>query len=224
MPHIIYLESVTGYSGAENARRLQLLRSFLRPGFTIELVTTPGGPAILERPQDFEQAGRAACAAVAEIPPSRCRAIISAGAVDPGLDALRAIAAVPVIGPGEASLFLARLVAKRLVILTVGPAVLAARDMIAHVTARPATVIVHTLATTVRKILADLDAGRRLMREEAAAAVREYRADAIYLGSMTQGSLGIADDLRSELDIPVFDPMPVSVYAAQEAAAAFGAG
>ena len=65
VPHIVYLESVTGYSDAENMRRLQLLRSSLRPGFTIELLTTPGGPAILERPQDFEQAGRAASAAVA---------------------------------------------------------------------------------------------------------------------------------------------------------------
>lgn len=119
-------------------------------------------------------------------------------------------------------MFLARLVAKRLVILTVGPAVPAAEEMIARVAARPATVIVHRVATTVRKILADLDAGRRLMREEAAAAVREHRADALYLGSMTQGSLGITADLRAQLGIPVLDPMPISLYAAQEAAATFG--
>jgi Asp/Glu/hydantoin racemase len=220
MPHIVHLESVTGYGDAENARRLEMLRAFLRPGFTIELLTAPGGPQILERPEDFEQAGRAALAVVADIGPSRCGAIVSAGAVDPGLAELRAVAKVPVIGPGEASLFLARLVAKRLVILTVEPAVPAALEMIARVPARPETVVVQRLSTTVRKILADLDAGRRLMREEAAAAVREHRADAIYLGSMTQGTLGIAGDLRSELHVPVLDPLPVSVYAAQEAAAA----
>ena len=222
MPHIVYLESVTGYGGAENARRLEILRTFLRPGFTIELLTAPGGPEILERPADFEQAGRAALAAVAEIGPSRCGAIISAGAVDPGLSELRAVARVPVIGPGEASLFLGRLVATRLVILTVEPAVPAALEMIARVPARPGTVVVHTVQTTVRKILADLDAGRRLMREEAAAAVREHGADAIYLGSMTQGTLGIAGDLKAELGVPVLDPLPISVHAAQEAAAARG--
>ncbi|HET7263615.1 MAG TPA: aspartate/glutamate racemase family protein [bacterium] len=222
MPHIVYLESVTGYSDAENGRRLDLLRSHLRPGFTIELLKAPGGPAILERPRDFEQAGRAALAAVSELRPARCRAVISAGAVDPGLEELRAASAVPVIGPGEASMFLARLVAKRLVILTVEPAVPAAFEMIARVPARPETVIVHRLATTVRKILADLDAGRRFMRDEAAAAVREHRADALYLGSMTQGSLGVTGDLRAEFGIPVLDPMPISLYAAQEAAAALG--
>lgn len=220
MPHIVYLESVTGYGEAENARRLEILRTYLRPGFTIELLTAPGGPAILERPADFEQAGRAALAAVADIGPSKCGAIVSAGAVDPGLAELRAFARVPVIGPGESSMFLARLVAKRLVILTVGPAVPAALAMIARVPARPETVVVHRLETTVRKILADLDAGRRLMRQEAAAAVREHHADAIYLGSMTQGTLGIAGDLRSELGVPVLDPLPISVYAAQEVAAA----
>ena len=222
MPHIVYLESVTGYSDAENTRRLDLLKSYLRPGFTVELLKAPGGPTILERPQDFEQAGRAALAAISELRPPRCRAVISAGAVDPGLQELRAASAVPVIGPGEASMFLGRLVAERLVILTVEPAVPAAHEMIARVPARPETVIVHTLKTTVRKILADLDAGRRFMREEAAAAAREHRADALYLGSMTQGSLGITADLRAQLGIPVLDPMPISLYAAQEAAAAFG--
>jgi Asp/Glu/hydantoin racemase len=220
MPHIVYLESVTGYGAAENTRRLEILRGYLRPGFTIELLNPTDGPKILERREDFEQAGRAALAAVTEIGPDRCAAIIAAGAVDPALADLRAAAKVPVIGPGEASLFLARIVASRLVILTVGPAVPAAHAMITNVPARPDTVVVHTMKTTVRKILADLDAGRRFMREEAAAAVREHRADAIYLGSMTQGTLGIAEDLRTQLGLPVLDPLPISVYAAQEAASA----
>lgn len=218
MPHVVYLESVTGYGAAENTRRLELLRTYLRPGFTIEMLSPPDGPAILEQPGDFEQAGRAARAAVAEIGPARCQAIIAAGAVDPRLAALRAVAKVPVIGPGEASMFVARLVAKRLVILTVGPAVPAAHELIKNVPARPETVVVHTVKTTVRKILADFEAGRRLMRDEAAAAVREHHADAIYLGSMTQGTLGIAQDLRAQLGVPVLDPLPISVYAAQEAA------
>jgi Asp/Glu/hydantoin racemase len=92
--------------------------------------------------------------------------------------------------------------------------------MIKNAPARPDNVVVHTMKTTVRKILADLDAGRRFMREEAAAAVREHRANAIYLGSMTQGTLAIAQDLRTQLGIPVLDPLPISVYAAQEAASA----
>ena len=222
MPHIVYLESVTGYGPAETVRRLELLQGYLRPGFTIELLNPPDGPKILEQPADFEQAHRAASSAVRALGPDRCGAIIAAGAVDPGLAALRAAARVPIVGPGETALFLARLVGARLAILTVAPAVPAAQEMTNNVPARPDVVVIHAINTTVRRILSDLDEGRRLMREEAVAAVRQHKPDAIYLGSMTQGSLGIAEDLRKTLGIPVLDPLPISVYAAQEAAAAGG--
>jgi len=222
LPHLIYLQSVTGYEAKEDARRLEILRSLVRPGFTIEVVVPPDGPKILEAPDDFAQAHRARLAVVRSIAPDACGAIIAAGAVDPGLRDLRAAARVPVIGPGEASLFVARLLGSRLVILTVEPAAAAGREMLRNVAARPEFATVRSMTTTVRKLLADPDAGRRLMREEAAAAVREERADVIYLGSMTQGSLGVAEDLRAQLGVPVIDPLPVSVHAAEEAAAARG--
>lgn len=220
MPHLIYLESVTGYEPREDARRLDLLRSLAGPGVTIEMRKAPGGPAILERQEDFDQAHRAGLAAVRAIAPAECGALIAAGAVDPGLGELRRAARVPVIGPGEASLYLASLLGARLVILTVEPAVAAAHAMIEVVRTRPPVVVVRSLRTTVRKILADPDEGRRLLRHEAAAAVREERADVLYLGSMTQGSLGIASDLRAELGVPVLDPLPVSLHAAEQAAGA----
>jgi len=223
MSHLIYLESVTGYGPAENARRLEILHSIVRPGFTIELLTPPDGPKILEQPSDFEQLQRAALAAVRAIQPGACGAVISAGAVDPGLAELRAVARVPIIGPGEASLFLARLLGSRLAILTVEPAVAGAHAMIQNVRAKPDTVVVRPMRTTVRKILANMDEGRAIMREAAAAAIREDHADVLYLGSMTQGTLGITKALRDEFGIPVIDPLPVSIHAAEEAAAARGA-
>lgn len=218
MPHLIYLQSVTGYEPREDARRLEMLRSLVGPGVTIELRKAPGGPAILERQEDFDQAGRAGLAAVRAIAPTECGALIAAGAVDPGLSELRRAASVPVIGPGEAALYLASLLGARLVILTVEPAVAAAHAMVEVVRAKPRVVIIRTLRTTVRKILADPDEGRRFLRDEAAAAVREERADALYLGSMTQGSLGIASDLRARLGVPVLDPLPISIRTAEQAA------
>jgi len=191
MPHLIYLESVTGYGPAENARRLKILHSMVHPGFTIELLTPPDGPKILEQPSDLEQLQRAALGAVRAIQPGACGAIISAGAVDPGLAELRAVARVPVIGPGEASLFLAQLLGSRLAILTVEPVVAVAYAMIQNVRAKPDTVVVRPMRTTIRKILANMDEGRAIIREAAAAAIREDKADVLYLGSMTQGTLGI---------------------------------
>jgi allantoin racemase len=223
MAHLIYVESVRGYSDAENNRRENMLRLLVRPGFTIELRVTPDGPKILEQPSEFEQMRRAALNAVRSISPDECGAIISAGAVDPALRELREAAAVPVIGPGEASLYLASFLGSRLVILTVEPAVAAAHAMIEAVRTKPTTVIVRTMKTTVRKILADTVEGKKLMREATAAAIREDNADMLYLGSMTQGALGISQELRDLFHVPVIDPLPVAIQAAEQAALARGA-
>lgn len=221
MPHLLYLEGVT-YSAGEVARRLELIRGYLSPGFTIEVLIPPDGPAILERAAEFDQLRRSELRAVAAVNPDACGAIIAAGAVDPNLAELRAAARVPVIGPGEASLFLARIVGSRLVILTVEPAAAAARDLIARAAVRPDVAAVRPLKTTVRSILADPDHGRALIREAAAAAVREDGADVLYLGAMTLGTLGIAQELAATLDVAVIDPLPVSIHAAEAAARARG--
>lgn len=222
MPRLIYLEAMTGYDQAKNARRLEILRSYLSPGFTIDTLRPADGPKILEQPEDFAQMQRAALGAVKGVAPDACGAIIAGGAVDPGLDALRAAARVPVVGPGEASLYLARLLGSRLAILTVETAVPGAYAMIKHVAAKPDVVIVRPMKTTVRKILADPDEGRRIMREAAAAAIRDDKADVLYLGSMTQGTLGITQDLRAQFGVPVLDPLPVSIRTAEQAAVARG--
>jgi len=220
MPHLAYVVGVTGYDPAENARRLELVRAFVRPGFTIDLVIPPDGPQILEQPAHFEHLQRAMLATVQALQPESCAAIISAGAVDPGLASLRAATRIPVIGPGEAALFLARLLGTRLAILAVEPAVAGAHAMIRTVPAKPDVVVVRPMHTTVRRILSNPDEGRRIMRETAAAAIREDKADMLYLGSMTQGTLGMTQKLQAEFGVPVLDPLPISIAAAEQAALA----
>ena len=220
MPHLVYLQGVTGYDPAENARRQDLIRTHVRPGFTIELMIPPDGPKILEQPPHFEHLHRVSLAAVRGLRPETCAAIVAGGAVDPGLADLRAATSIPVIGPGEAALFLARLLGKRLAILAVEPAVAAAYAMIRAVSTKPDVVTVRPMRTTVRGILGNPDEGRRIMREAAAAAVREDKADALYLGSMTQGTLGMTRALQEEFGVPVLDPLPISIAAAEQAALA----
>jgi Asp/Glu/hydantoin racemase len=103
---LVYLEGVT-YAEAEVARRRALMTRHLSPGFTIDVVVPPDGPAILERAPDFEQLRQAELGVVARLTREDCGAIVAAGAVDPNLEDLRAAAHVPVVGPGEASLFMA---------------------------------------------------------------------------------------------------------------------
>jgi allantoin racemase len=221
MPTIVFLSGVR-YAPEESARRRAVLQGLVRPGFTIEYVGAPDGPGVLEQPAEFEQARAAGIAAVKQMRPDSCGAVIWGGAYDPYLPDLRAAARLPIIGPGEASLFIARLTGSRLAILTSQTGVAGVEAMLARGYARPETVVARPMKTTVRKILADMNEARRVIRDAAAAAVREDRADVLMLGSMTQGTLGIAAELREEFKVPVLDPLVIAVQAAEQVAGSRG--
>jgi len=221
MPHLSYFVPTSGYDPQERERRLAVMRPLLAPGFTIDMLTLSNTPEFLDQAADFDAAGRAARAALGAVGPDICDVIISGGALDPGLRELRAAARVPIVGPGEVSLFLARLLGRRLSIVTVDEhAVAAAKQMVAEMKDRPEVVSIRSMATPVRQIVADLERGRQALRREATAAVQEDGADVLYLGSMTLPTLGITEELQRTLRVPVIDPLTVALHAAQAVALA----
>jgi Asp/Glu/hydantoin racemase len=70
----------------------------------------------------------------------------------------------------------------------------------------------------VSRLLQDLDAGRRRLSEVCTAAVRQDGAQALYLGSMTLGTLGVEAALQASLGVPVFNPFPIAIAAALQLA------
>ncbi len=219
MPHLIYFVATSGYTDAEKSRRLAIMRQFLPAGMTIEIVAIADSPRFLDRAEDFKHAVRAAQHAVGSIGPQDCAVIVSGGALDPGLNRLRKVARVPIVGPGETSLFFARLLGSRLAIVTVDEhAVAAARAMVKTVRTRPEVVSIRSMNTPVRLIMSDLEVGRAALRREAFASVAEDGADVVYLGAMTLGTLGITQELRHTLKVPVIDPLPLALYFAQQVA------
>lgn len=225
MPHLLYFVPTSGYDAAERERRLQVMRPLLAPGFTVDFLTLLGTPEFLDQASDFDAAKRAGLAAIGSISSEQCAAVIEGGALDPGLQELRAAARVPVIGPGEASLFVARLLGQRLSIITVDEhAVAATRTMVREVRERPEVVSIRSMNTPVRRIVSNLEAGRAALRREAEAAVREDGADVVYLGSMTLPTLGITAELRRQLGVPIIDPLAVALHTAQAVALAKATG
>ena len=64
--------------------------------------------------------------------------------------------------------------------------------------------------------MSDLEAGRSALMREASAAVHEDGAKALYLGCMTLTTLGLGEQLRQELGVPIFDPIRISLRMAVE--------
>ena len=88
---------------AELARRGSLLRQYAAPGTEVGIDDVPEGPASIESMyEEYLSIPAAACRAV-ELEDNGWDALILGCYGDPGLDALRELLMIPIIGPGEAT-------------------------------------------------------------------------------------------------------------------------
>lgn len=217
MRTIVYYLATAGYNEAERERRLAEMAPFVPDGYRIEFVSAPKGPEFLDRAVDFDTAISAVADHISTLSPDKYDAIIEGGALDPGLHDARRLARVPIIGPGEAGLFVAAIGGLRTSIVTVDEhAVAAARRFVDQTTTKPEIASIRSMNTPVRTIVSDLERGREALVREASAALREDGAEAIYLGSMTLPTLGLTKMLREELNVPVYDPLRIAIQTAVE--------
>jgi Asp/Glu/hydantoin racemase len=212
---------ISGFSNGELDRREQVIHEMLPPGVAVDLLTSPTSPKFLDLQEHFAEAVDAAVDFFKGIDPGRYAVVISAGALDPGLARARAACPVPVVGPGEASMYLASILGRTLSVVTVDRyAVVATHEFLAQVPVKPPIATVRSMELPVSVIIDDLTRGRERLEAECAAAVTEDGARALYLGSMTLGTLGITTRLQQSLGVPVINPFGVAVAAAIQCAAA----
>ncbi len=220
MRTLLYYLATSGYDQAEQERRLAVMAPFVPPGYRLAFATAAGGPEFLDQAADFAVASRAARDSVEALGPEQGEAIILGGALDLGLAELRERASLPVIGPGEAALFVAALYGRPLAIIVQDEAAVeAGRRLVEQTLLKPPVVAVRPLGVSVRALVADLERGRQALREVARAALDADGAAALYLGSMTLPTLGLTEDLRAQLGVPVFDPLRIAIRVAVEAVA-----
>lgn len=213
---ILYWTPPSGYSAAERARREAIVRRYVPDGFTLRTVAMQQAPPFLETAADYARAVAIAAQELQMLDLSGVDALVLAGAIDPALAQLRTLTSVPLIGPGEAAMYLGAILGKPLSIVTVDAA--AARQtehFLACTTVKPAIVSIRHIDTPIRVIVENLEAAREAVRRECRAAVRDG-AGAIYLGAMTLAMLGISGELRRENGVAVLDPAAVAIRTAVE--------
>jgi allantoin racemase len=206
---------ITGFTEQEKARRRAIIARWLPSDVSLEMVAIEGGPRFVDQKSDFGTVEKAGASFLASLDPKRYDVLISAGAIDPGLGTLRAAAPVPIVGPGEAGLFLAAVIGLPLSIVTIDEhAVAVAKELVEHLTVRPKIVSIRSIEMPARVIVDDLERAREATKREARAAVKEDGARAIYLGAMTLGTLDVDEPLRRELQVPILNPIEIALATA----------
>jgi allantoin racemase len=218
-----FINGTSGFTEEERALRTKLYTEYLPPGVEARVEGIPGSPQFFDRAEHFSEALSVAETFFAAIPPDRYDVIVWAGAIDPGLAEMRARSPVPVVGPGEASMYLASISGAPLSVVTVDEhAVPVSHAMLDRLSCKPPIASVRHIGVPVRRLVDDRQQGVEAVMREARAAVEDDGAKAIYLGSMTLGTLGVDSALRDELGVTVFNPMRVACNAAVQLLAARG--
>jgi allantoin racemase len=201
----------------EVARRQGLLQQHAATGTEVIAEPTAKGPAAIESARD---AGLIVPELIRLAPLAQERgfeAVIIGCYSDPGLDALRELLTIPVIGPGAASLHLAAQLGTRIAVLT------PSGRGLGRVAARLRALGLAPLLAGVRGIgLSVMDLARRKpgaldkAAEAARVAVDEDGADVLVLGCMSMAFLpGICETLSGKVGVPVVNPVVAALKTAE---------
>jgi len=177
------------------------------PLFEVDVVNLTYGPASIESHYDDSLAAPFVVQKILDAEKRGFKAAIINCFMDPGLDAAREVASIPVVGAGESAICLALLVGDRFSIIDPGPARYISRNPTKQVRAMGVEsrfVSSRGAGIPVLEIDRDLDTTIRRISDEALKAVKEDGADTIVLGCT--GFAGLAPKVQALINAPVIDP------------------
>jgi allantoin racemase len=201
----------------EVRRRQQILQEYAASGTEVAAEPTATGPAAIENAQD-------AAIVVPELlrlgPLAQERgfdAIVIGCFSDPGIDPLRELLSVPVVGPGAASLHLAAQLGTRICVLTPagrGFGRLAAR--LRALALAPLLASVRGIGLSVMDLAQQQPGALDKAAEAARKAVEADGADVLVLGCMSMAFLPcVCESLSERVGVPVVNPVTAALKTAE---------
>lgn len=207
---------------AEMARRGALLKQYAGSDTEIDIQDVAEGPNSIESMYEEYLSIPATVRRAIELEEEGYDAIILGCYGDPGLDALRELVSIPVIGPGEATALMAASLGHRFSIITVTESVIAATErLVRNVGVGDKLASVRVVGIPVLELHHDRERSIEATIEQGRKAIEQERADTLIVGCMSMGFLEIAEAAGAELGVPFLNPPKVSVKFAE---ALVGAG
>ncbi len=195
--------------GIERAAKL-----YARPDTEIIAVNPKNGPASIENYHDESLAAVGLLEEIHQGEQEKVDAMIIACYGDVGLYAAREVASVPVIGIGEASMYLASIVAARFSIVTViSRSKIILEELLQRYGMTEKCVSIRSTNMSVLDFEENFDRGIENLARESKKALTEDGAEAICLGCA--GMVSFVEKLEQELSVPVFDGVTAAVKLAE---------
>lgn len=207
---------------AELQRRGGLLRQYAGPGTETGIVDVPEGPASIESMYEEYISIPATARRAVALENEGWDALILGCFGDPGLDALRELVSIPIVGPGEASALMAASLGHRFTIITITESVIAPTErQIRNVGVSEKLASVRVVGIPVLELHHDRARTIEATVNQARLAMEHERADTFIVGCMSMGFLEIAEAAGAELGVPFLNPARAALKFAE---ALVGAG
>jgi len=190
----------------------RIYESFASPGTSVTVTSLPRGPASIEEPKAYAEVLPLIVEKALENR-DKYDAIIVNCFLDPGVDLLRGMIRKPVVGPCEASLALASMMARRIGIVTVGgDALWMIEDRVRGLGYGDKVIALEGIRLGVLDIDKDMNATLCELAKGCRRALSKG-AEAIVLGCT--GLAGLARSIKEEIGAPVIDPAGAALKVAE---------
>lgn len=202
---------------AELERRRGILQSMAAAGVQVEVRDTPSGPQSIESLCEEYEAVPETVRAAVQAERDGFDAIILGCYADPGIDAIREMVRIPVVGPFESSVTRALTLGYRFGILTVTSSMtgMLEEKVAALGIASRKLACVRAVDMNVLELLDDKTLLMNRLSEQAERMVRDDRADSLILGCITLAFSGTDRALSEQFGIPVVNPILTALNDAQ---------
>jgi allantoin racemase len=206
----------TVLGAAEVRRRREFLRARAAGGVEVEVWSLADGPASIESAWEAALVVPELTHAVRRARAEGFDAVIVGCFSDPGLEALRELVDIPVVGPGASAVHLAVQLGTRFSVISPGSGgtgrvaarlrALGLADLFASV---------RGIGMSVLDLAQDREAVLERVTEVARQAAREDGADVFVLGCMSMGFVGVTEDVQKRLQLPVVNPVVAALKTAE---------
>ncbi len=210
----------TELGAKEVERRQEKLRSWAFPGTSVDAVAIGSGPATIESMYEKYISVPATARCVLKAQAEDYDAVVIGCFGDPGLDALREISDMLVVGPAAASIAAASTLCHRFSIVTVVPGLISDMRRLAwDVGAIDKLASVKAVDLPVIEINRNPGEALKQMMAAGLAAVHKDGAEAVILGCMSMGFMDVSEKMALELGVPVVNPVKTGLKVAESLAA-----
>jgi allantoin racemase len=212
MRKILYIAR-TRMSSEEIERRRLVLQSIANEDSQINIEGGTSIPSIESAYEGYLTVPEA-CRTAMQAVKQGYQAIVLGCFSDPGLDAVRELVEIPVVGPGQTSVHLASMLGERFTVLATGPR---RRSLAPGRCPVPSSKFASSrgIGMSVLEVRQNRQKALQLLVEEGRKAIDEDGADVAVLGCLSLAFHKVDEDLRDKLPIPIVNPIKVAVKTAE---------